>query len=467
MIRTAREIEREHVARFKEQQREATLRRFANPDLDPALESVWVVFAWHPAGDDVTVGEWKLAGFRPRKRRRKPQSMGRFFARVRRKLNIDKKTPVRVMDLRMARQFLSNPAEHAWLERPPRYQRRKPKMEQRMPKPIGKRTKRRATQKAYLLNKRGTRYIAIGRNTWDRAKGYLYLGPLRSEKKRQAQFEAKRMFNVYSDILVLDTEELSKPLRNAMARGKRVRAGVTRIQWPEIPLGFDDVYGKFIKRTIKRDMHGLIDAEDPRWQTVGAALHSEWTAQDKPWLSLSWFRKQIKPWRIECAPKQNGKKKKRAIVGSRKASGPSSRTKKTSRVRKSASKYAVLSKRSSRNSAPKRRRNSTTQKRTSQAKRAATVHSSSLFRTKSTPKQSLRSIASRVMYAIRSVRATKTKDGRTRIGLRKARTNTRSALVVRATLTQCPARTMIRKRASTKSSTRRKTSASRKTSATR
>jgi hypothetical protein len=335
-LMTAHEIEQQHARRFKEQQRERMLAKFSNPDADSDLERTWVVFTWHPAGEDVTVGEWKVAGFLPRKRRRKPQSMGRFFARVRRKLQIDKKTPVRISDLGVARQALTkDPGQ--WLNQPPKYQKRKRKMEQRMPKPLGKTTKRRAKQKAFVLNKRVTKYIAIGRNAWDRAPGYLYLGPLSSMQKRQAQFEARRVFTTYNTLLVLETRELSKPLRNAMASSKRVRAGVTRIQWPEVPPTFEEQWAKFMRRLLTKELHGAIAQDDARLVDVEFALHEEWKAQGSPWLTLGWFRKQTKAWRPACPAKR--------------------------KRRKSKSKRVATTSKKSRSSARKRKRNSTTQRR--------------------------------------------------------------------------------------------------------
>jgi hypothetical protein len=411
MIRTAKEIEREHVARFKEQQREALLRKFMNPWLeDPKLSDVWVVFTWHPVGDDVAQGEWKLAGFRPRKRRRKPQSMGRFFARVRRGLSIDKATPVRVTDLRMARQFLANPNEQGWLKKPPRYQTRKAKMVQRMPEPLtAKQPKRRAKQKAYLLNKRNTKYIAIGRSgVWQhRDPRYLYLGPLRSMQKRQAQFEARRMFNVYSDILVLDISELSKPLRDAMARGKRVQAGVTRIQWPEVPPTFEEMWPKVLRRLLQKEFHGTISADDMRLITIELALRAEWEAQGSPWLTLSWFRKQIKPWRPDACLKSKSKKQKTRSANA----GPS--------------------KRKSKHSVPKRKRNLHAPKRT---RSTSIPQKLARVQKRSEPQRSLRSTNYRVQYAIVSVRAIKTKGGAIRRGSHKEQTSMRSVLVVKARL---------------------------------
>jgi hypothetical protein len=439
-LMTAHEIEQQHARRFKEQQRERMLAKFSNPDADPDLERTWVVFSWHPAGEDVTVGEWKVAGFLPRKRRRKPQSMGRFFARVRRKLQIDKKTPVRVSDLGVARNSLS--VDQTWLTQPPKYQKRKRKMEPRMPKPLGKTTKRRAKQKAFVLNKRVTKYIAIGRNAWDRAPGYLYLGPLSSMQKRQAQFEARRVFSLYNTLLVLETRELSKPLRNAMASSKRVRAGVTRIQWPEVPPTFEEQWAKFMRRLLTKELHGAIAPDDARLVDVELALHEKWKAQGSPWLTLGWFRKQTNAWRPACPAKRKRRKSKRAAT--------------------------TLTK--SRNSARKHKRNSMTQRNMRKPKKS--------IPTNSTPKRSLRSMLLRLKSVVRSVNGTTTKMGsnRTSPGSSTERTSMQYVLVAHATTSKRArngkasarsSKSASRSHSISKTSRRTKTSDSRKKSAQR
>lgn len=293
--------------RLRVQMREAEQLRFADPDpVDFELTRVWAAHAWTELDG---VPQWVFAGFRRRRSKRKPQSMNKFFSKVRRQLGIDKRAPVMLMDLGNA-QRAWKADDQSWRYKPPARQAPKPKMEQRTPKPIGKTTKRRAKVRAYKLSKKHTKFVALGRNAWDRAPHYLYLGPLSSTQKRQAQFEARRLFPMWNEMLVLETSELSKPLRAAMASGKRVRAGSTRIQWPEVPPSFDGMLEKFIKRTNKRDMHGMISADDPRWQTVAIALHSEWVAQDKPWLSLGWFRKQINSWSPKACVKSRRKSKR-------------------------------------------------------------------------------------------------------------------------------------------------------------
>jgi hypothetical protein len=345
-----------------------------------------------------------FAGFRRRRNRRKPQSMNGFFSKVRRQLGIDKKAPVMLMELGNAQRMWKSD-DQSWRYIPPHRQKKKPKMEQRMPSLLNtKRTKQRATVRAHKLSKKTTKYLAIGRNPWDREPHYLYLGPLRSETKRAAQFEAARMFTATNDILVLSASELSRPLRAAMASGKRVKAGVTRVQWPEVPPTFDGMAEKFVKRTIKRDMHGMIDAGDPRWQTVLMALHGEWVAQEKPWLSLGWFRKHIKSWRLDtCAAKPKKKLVKRA-----------------KRVTKKITKRSLVQR----------------------AKPEPIVSSrgaSKVTTTASARKLSPRSTRSHAQTVMRSASATQTKGGRTPIGFAKRQTSSRSVRVAKPSI-----RTIIR-----------------------
>jgi hypothetical protein len=141
-------------------------------------------------------------------------------------------------------------------------------------------TKQRARVKALKLSKKDTKFIAIGRNTWDRKAGYLYLGPLHAETTRDAKQEAKKTFPVWQDMLVIPTKELSKSLRGSMARGRKVCAGVTRIVWPEVPPTFDDVLAKFRKK-----YPAVGDSEV-------AALRQVWANAGEPWLSVVWMRKQ-------------------------------------------------------------------------------------------------------------------------------------------------------------------------------
>lgn len=321
MLLTEKERERRRQQRFKQEVHEQELRRYANPERDPELAKVWVVYQWVPS--DADEGEWLLTGFRRKRSLRKHQTMARFFSKIRRKLNIDKKSFVLLRDLDEASRRLKE-YDQSWRTRPPQFHQRKSKTIARAPakKKQVKKKPRRVTTRALMFNKK-TKYVALGRSEWSREPGYLYLGPLASTAKRQAQFEARRIFTVYTDLLVLEVGELSEPLRASMARNKRVRAGVTRIAWPEVPPTFDEAWRKFATRLIRKELT-TTTLDDPRMIDVELALHSEWEAQGHPWLTLSWFRKQILPWRPQCdVPKKRKPKRKRVTAVSRKASGPS------------------------------------------------------------------------------------------------------------------------------------------------
>lgn len=387
---TEHEREEQRQRRIKQQMREIEQRRLIGPDRDRGLEGVWVAHVWVPENGVPDKGEWLFAGFRRRRHKRKPQTMGRFFSKVRRQLLIDKRAPVMVTDLDMATRRMTSP-DQEWRFRPPQFQRRKPKMKQSMPAIDRTKRKTRAKVRALLLNKKQTRFIALGRMgfdkilpdgtthiAWDRRPGHLYLGPLVAQKKRDAEREARKLFGIYKELLIIPIEQLSVPLRNAMASSKRVQAGITRIQWPEVPPSFDVMFAKFKARLTKHVFHNAIAPDDERWMVLDAALYMTWWLADCPWLSIKWFQQHIKPWSDACAPAKAKprKRKRKSTVSSRNAS------RKTT--------------------------------------------------TASAPKRSLRSMASRVKSVIRSALAMKTKAGRIPTGSRKVPTSTRSVRAVRS-----------------------------------
>lgn len=295
---SAEELEAEYYRRLEAQKLDQERRRFADSDRDVDLERVWVAYVWVQRDkDNPSIGEWKLGGFRRRRNLRRTQTMGRFFAKIRRKLGIDKKAPVTLVDLGAA--LRRTTGDQAWRFRPPQFQVRKPRLI--MPKgPVIDRRKRktRARQKAFIFNPKTTKYIVLGRNVLDKRKpGYLYLGPLKSAMKRQAQFEAKRLFRgAWSDLLVVGTQELSKPLRAALVRNRRVRAGVTRIMWPEVPPSFDKMWDKFAKRLVREEFFDAIAVDDPGMLDTRDELRTMWQEQGSPWLTLKWFQQQINLW---------------------------------------------------------------------------------------------------------------------------------------------------------------------------
>lgn len=279
---SAEEIEQRYHRTIREQSRARNAARFAGPEGDDTLEKVWVVYVWAADPDDATKGEWILAGFRRRRNRRKPQTMNRFFSKVRRKLGVDKSSPVTLVDLDEAKRRIDSP-DQSWKYRRPQFQARKAKVKITKPALLTRKTpKIRAKQRAKLFNK-NTKFVVIGRNVWDREPGYLYLGPLESTQKRLAQFEAKRLFPVYNERIVIAAGDLSKPLRGAMTRSKRVRAGVTRIEWPEPRPSFDDVWAKVVKA-------GKVEEQS----ALRTPIHDQWVADGSPWLTRSWIIRQVK-----------------------------------------------------------------------------------------------------------------------------------------------------------------------------
>ena len=318
------------------QQAEKARRKFRPPDQrDPDLEKIWVVYVWDARKDTPEAGQWLLAGFRRKRNRRKVTTMNRFFSKVRRKLNIDKKSPVMLYDLQTALRQ-SKAKDQSWRTRPPQFQRRiKQKMNTKHFTPAIDRTKRKqkAKQKAFIFNKK-TKYIVLGRNILDKRKpGYLYLGPLQSENKRLAQFEAKRLFPIWKERIIVAASDLSKQLRAALTRNRRVRAGVTRIEWPEVPPPFDAMWIKFVDRLVHTDFIGL-EIDDPAFLETRDELHKMWQEQGSPWLTMSWFFKQIKSWSTPCAPKERrASKTKTRKQSSRGTSSRRSRSAKSKRAR--------------------------------------------------------------------------------------------------------------------------------------
>jgi hypothetical protein len=281
------DIDHNEIARIKrlqKQMREREERKFRNPDAEPELEWIWVAHVWVPNNPkDVSKGEWVFAGFRRHRNRRKPQSMNGFFAKVRRKFGIDKKSPVVMRDLQSVVRLVRG-KDQSWRTRPPQFQERRVTPVQ--PKVVlgGKATKRRAPKKAYLMDRRTTKFIALGRNSWDRDPKYMYCGPLTADYRSDAVREAERIFKMYNDIIVVKVADLSKPLRNRMHSAKRIKAGVTRLQWPEPIPEFDPLWSKLVKHKKAEP----IDSD--QYYNVKKI----WLDADCPWLSLGWMRKQIK-----------------------------------------------------------------------------------------------------------------------------------------------------------------------------
>lgn len=320
------EIDHDEIARIKrltKQMREREERKFRNPDAEPELEWIWVAHVWVPTDPaDMSVGEWVFAGFRRRRNRRKPQSMNGFFAKVRRKFGISKQSPVVMRDLQSATRLVRG-KDQAWRTRPPQFQKRKVVPVQKKIVLAGKPTKRRAPKKAYLMNQRSTKFIALGRNPWDRDPGYMYCGPLEAKFRSDGVREADRIFTMYKDILVVKVADLSKPLRNRMHSAKRVRAGVTRIIWPEPIPEFNPLWAKLVK-------HGKAEAVDSEQHQ---AVHKMWTDAGNPWLTLGWLRKAIKKLTPSTGDKACGKiKRKKNAKGASAARATSKRSPKKSCV---------------------------------------------------------------------------------------------------------------------------------------
>lgn len=301
MILSSAEREEERIKRVRAQMKEQERARLMNPNADSTLEKFWVVHVWAPYRDTFTHGEWLFAGFRPRKHRRKPQTMGKFFAKVRRKLGLDKNLHVMMMDLAMMRARVHE-KDQSWRHRPPQYQAPKTKIEPREATPYAtERFKQKATVRAPRFQKKLTKFIAIGRNSWDRTEGYLFLGPIDADTLSLAQKEVARKFPVYNDLILIKTSDLSVSLRNMMHSGKRIRAGVTRLSWPERPPLLEDVWAKLGKRMTKQGA-----ALDSVGSYIYNAVHTYWLSQERPWITIGWLRKAIAKLTPKSIPLSSG-----------------------------------------------------------------------------------------------------------------------------------------------------------------
>jgi len=327
-------IDHDEIARIKrltQQQRENEKAKFIDIDRDKELEGVWVAHVWVPSDPKVIEkGEWVFAGFRRRRHRRKPQTMNQFFSKIRRKLGLDKRAPVLLTDLQSAARLVRG-KDQAWRTRPPQFQKRigsnKKMVVAPGPKPLGTTTKRSAEKYAYKFDKRKTAFVCLGKNAWDRKPGYLYLGPLAAVFRSDAVREADRLFRSHTELLIIPADLLSVPLRNQMHSSKRIRAGVSRIEWPEPIPEFDPLWAKLVK-SKKAD-----ELESDQYYIIKTV----WFDADCPWLSLGWLRKAIKKHTpsigvMVCAPNENENVKtispssrKRSSVRSKHGSGASRR----------------------------------------------------------------------------------------------------------------------------------------------
>lgn len=232
-IMREQDAERDERRRFHERQRE--------------LERVWVVYAWQDWATTrqgrrvltlhLEYPRWVLCGFMRRRSRRKPQTVGRLFARVRRRLGIDRKTEVKLVDLSTAQKAVRRGT--LWrgmlLFTPPHrqhaYKPEAPIAQAKIVKPPKARHTVLRKDRSPRFHGKTTMFIALGRNTWDRVDGYYYLGPLTATSPEDARREASERAAIYNMIEIVPVSALSKRMRNAVKRGTRLFG--QRVLWPE------------------------------------------------------------------------------------------------------------------------------------------------------------------------------------------------------------------------------------------
>lgn len=272
------------------QRREWDAQRYMDREADPSLHGVWVIYGW--------INEtWTLMGFRRRRKRRKPQTLNKFFAKARRRLEIDKKIPVKIMDLHEATLRVRR-GDFEWLSKPPAFHPRRPTpVNVKPPLWFTTKSRQRAKVKAFKINKKETRFIVIARHRWERSPEYLYLGPLKARTRARATHEARKLYPIYNELLVLGVNELSEPLRHSMFRAKKIQAGKTRIQWPEMPPTFEEMWHRFL-RWIERRGVDMTQSAEPL-VLLEIAMRMEWAQQGNPWLTVKWMRKVLASKKIK------------------------------------------------------------------------------------------------------------------------------------------------------------------------
>ena len=80
------------VEKLRKEMRAQDARRFQDPDVDPSLPDVWVLYGWSPKKK-----KWALAGFARTKHLRLPK-----LAKIRQKLRVPKHIVVKLMTLQHA-----------------------------------------------------------------------------------------------------------------------------------------------------------------------------------------------------------------------------------------------------------------------------------------------------------------------------------------------------------------------------
>lgn len=247
------ERERQALENLRALMREQDAAKLRTPDRNKELERVWCVYGWQdwaeyrdPRGRmrvvELGTPRWVFYGFMRRRSRRKPQTFGRFFARVRRRLGIDKHTEVKLVDLNTASLTIRRSA--AWrdilLFTPPHRQHayqplaviEQPKI---VPAPKARKTVYRKDRSVHFDRKQ-TKYIALGSMAGDRRPGATYLGPMASQTGPGAMTEARDRYPVHRDMQIVPVAALSKRLYNMVRKGTKIWK--VRVLWPE-PIGLD------------------------------------------------------------------------------------------------------------------------------------------------------------------------------------------------------------------------------------
>lgn len=239
--------EEKYEQRMEEERRrwrEQDQRRFVNPDRDPELDAVWVVYVWRE-------NEWHLAGFRRKKPlRRKEMTLPKLFGIVRNQLKLGREEIVKLVSLQDAHvsKHFPPPAvkqshvhmngtedERRLLQRAPR---RRPSLRPEEP-PEGvfddieapEQGVREVPDGSVVFTSK-TRYVAWGKKPRRTDDGkWWFLGPCLSQKKRESEAEIRRRFSIYPDVRVVEVRTLSYSLRSRI-RDSRVVAGSTRMHLP-------------------------------------------------------------------------------------------------------------------------------------------------------------------------------------------------------------------------------------------
>jgi hypothetical protein len=205
--------------------------RFTMPDMrgmptdtSRAMQAWYVVMVW-----DATPAHWSLAGFYRRRHSRKPVSMNRLFASMRRKLGMAKDEKLKVVDLLTAHRHVRETGEIVHPNVPQHYTTLRPSLPPPEAVAVQLTTKDKITKVRDRTTPASldTRYIAIGLAKITGSE-HIYLGPLSAATMATARREADRTWGGLYGLTILNTKKMSAKYRRRVWNGNLI-PGYTRL----------------------------------------------------------------------------------------------------------------------------------------------------------------------------------------------------------------------------------------------